>query len=383
MQNIRRSFLIILIILITSIISTVLLISGCNKTETVSIEYVPTTGETVIITTPFYVQDYTTLTNEVFPYIKRTYEVFPNEIYFGDTIYLVRYDTNIADHTMPGFSDIGARRILVINPSAMLTSDTLRSQYSWKGELPSSSPRYTSFEIGTRDLIPGEKRLGSRSYLEFPPLEDWDAPFWQEVRENMVPEGVKCTLKIVIWRALKEDSQDIFISLDILIKPRPESEMALLEKWYKNTPEELFPEVRGHSKVPRNRNLQSSGRSNIRIGLFRYDPWMFIRLGNRKPSDPNNPTTLNGWRELEASLVPSTMRDEVRLVRLQLEYYAARAGEDSAQAKKYLLTWLQSLPAPQRVVMTASLMYNSSRFIGTTLQSRNQELIRAIQNMPD
>jgi len=108
---------------------------------------------------------------------------------------------------------------------------------------------------------------------------------------------------------------------------------------------------------------------------------MFVRLGNRKPSDPNNPTTLAGWRELEASLVPSTMRDEVRLVRLQLEFYAASAGEDSAQAKKYLLDWLKSLPTPQRVVMAASLVYNSMRFRGTTLQTRNQELVRAIRTM--
>jgi hypothetical protein len=168
---------------------------------------------------------------------------------------------------------------------------------------------------------------------------------------------------------------------EILIKPRPANEMALLERWYKNTPEELFPVVGGGRKIPRDMDLKSSGRSDIRIGRNRFDPWMFVRLGNRKPSDPNNPTTLDGWRKLEASLIPSTMRDEVRLVRLQLEYYAANAGEDAAQAKKELVDWLRSLPAPQQTVMIASLVYNSGRFSGTMLHSRNQELVRARQSM--
>ena len=113
-----------------------------------------------------------------------------------------------------------------------------------------------------------------------------------------------------------------------------------------------------------------ASKSDIVINGNKYDPWMFIRLGNRKPSDPNNPTTLDGWRKLEASLVPSTMRDEVRLTRLQLEYYSAKKGEASENAKNELVEWLQSLPEVQRTIMTTFLVSKMYDFFGCSRDIR-------------
>jgi len=190
----------------------------------------------------------------------------------------------------------------------------------------------------------------------------------------------------------------IEIEQDILIKPRPKNEMALLKNWYNNTPKKLFPKENGDCKVPQNdyRVLRSSGKSNIWIGWRKYDPWLFIRHGNRKPSDPNNPTTLDGWRKLEASLTPSTMRDEVRLTRLQLEFYSAQKGEASENAKNELVEWLKSLPEVQRTVMTTFLVGQMGRYEYAHYRrkpwgekqelirsGKSQELILAIYDMLD
>jgi len=359
----------------------ILLISGCNKMEVITIEYVPTTGETVTITAPIRDADS----------VKHTYEMFPNEIYYGDTVYLVCYDTNISDNTIPGFADIKDTNI--ISPcSVTISSDTLQSQYNWIGEYCSSV--WDDRGLDTRNFIPGEKRLGCKYYLEFPPLEDWNVPFWKEMREKITPEGVRCKLSITLlyhrrpgesWTVEWVESATTVVTQEILVKPRLENEMTLLEQWYKNTPEKLFPKVDRSRKIPHDDywGLISSGRSNIKIGWSSYDPWLFIRIGNRKPSDPNNPTTLDGWRELEASLVPSTMRDEVRLTRLQLEYYSATKGEASENAKKELADWLKSLPDPQRIVMTTFLVSKMYDFFQTSLRDKNRELIRALYDILD
>ena len=129
--------------------------------------------------------------------------------------------------------------------------------------------------------------------------------------------------------------------------------------------------------------LEPSGKSNIRIGGKEYDPWLFVRFGVRKPSDPNNPTTLEGWRELEASLIPSTMRDEVRLTRLQLEYYSAKKGGASEQAKAELVDWLESLPEVQQRRMTTSLVSKMHEFYDSPLRDKNRELMRALYDILD
>ena len=349
--------------------------------EVTTIEYVPTTGETVTITVPIREADS----------VKHTYEMFPNEIYYGDTVYLVCYDTNISDNTIPGFADIKATNISSL--SGIIMSDALKSQYHWISEHYSSEWADIA-PADMKDFIPGEKRPGFKYYLEFPPLEDWNDPFWKELREKMTPEGIKCELKITMryhlrpgesWTAEWVESATVEVSQDILIKPRPANEMALLENWYKNTPENLFPKVDRSRKIPHDDfwGLKSSGKSDIKIGRNKYDPWLFIRLGNRKPLDPNNPTTLNGWRELEASLIPSTMRDEVRLTRLQLEYYSAKKGEASDNAKNELVDWLKSLPEVQRTIMTTFLVSKMYDFFQTSLRDRNRGLVRSLYDILD
>ncbi|MDR2438342.1 MAG: hypothetical protein LBE12_03080, partial [Planctomycetaceae bacterium] len=89
----------------------------------------------------------------------------------------------------------------------------------------------------------------------------------------------------------------------------------------------------------------------------KYDPWMFIRIGNRKPPTDLCPTTSQGWLDLEKQFVPSTLRDEIQLTRMLLEYLESK---EELQIKKRdeIFQWLQSLPEPQRVCMASNLEAN-------------------------
>ena len=111
----------------------------------------------------------------------------------------------------------------------------------------------------------------------------------------------------------------------------------------------MFPVRKGSYKVPSSGSvIPDNKESHIKVGDKDFSPWRLIRVGNRKPSDPNNPTTLEGWQKLEAQLSPSTMRDEIRLTRLQLEYYSADSEERSEYWKNELVNWLSTLPESQR-----------------------------------
>ena len=348
--------------------SASLILSGCSKMSAESIEYLPTQGETVTI-----------ISNPDAHPLRRSMEMFPKEIYLGDPVYFVTYRENTSPETVsvPGSYYPGGYS----SKQLTLSSTEIQEGYHWTPE--DSSRNLRSIILREIEFQPGKKFSEQAIYLEFPPLEDWDAPFWKELREKMPPEGMTC--KLTFMRNTHQD---------ILIKPRPANEMALLEKWYKNTPEKLFSKDDGYNiKWPQDtdHDLISSGKSDIVINGNKYDPWMFIRLGNRKPSDPNNPTTLDGWRKLEASLVPSTMRDEVRLTRLQLEYYSAAKGEASDNAKQELVEWLKSLPEPQRSFMLGlpitKMIYftysRENREKPSPLSDKNRELIRSLYDMFD
>lgn len=96
-----------------------------------------------------------------------------------------------------------------------------------------------------------------------------------------------------------------------------------------------------------------------------------------------------GWMQelrstaLLSSLAPSTMRDEVRLTRLQLEYYAAEQGAPTERAQAELVDWLKSLPEIQRSVMTTTLVWKTNDLYETPLCAKNRELIDALYDVLD
>ena len=224
----------------------------------------------------------------------------------------------------------------------------------------------------TDPLEVGEKRLNGQNCFECPPLLDMDDPFWQTIEGKTTSDGIVVRLTIVdsfqcrlFKPSTKFSTVETTMTQDILIKPRPGEESALLKQWLAKTNEvlpvdEANKNATSSSAPLSERDLSAHSDSDIQIGGKKYNPWVFIRYGNRKPSFPCNPTTLDGWRTLESSLAPSTMRDEVRLTRLQLEYYDAEDGEASENALRDLFDWLRSLPEPQQAVMIRSIIENAA-----------------------
>lgn len=347
-----KKYLCVIAVLAIVITIALIIIQCCSSSASVPVAYVKTPGATAEI-----VIDEGETSN-----VKSSLLVYPTEIYWGDTVYVQRVDENLSAETIKSFYDFNDFfwRVFIEG-----TASSEKLSYEWVTEYVDCGFREVA--IPCRDLQPFEKRFQNANHFEVPPLEDMANPFWEDFKKNLSPAGK--ILKLSLNKT---------VTVDILVKPRPKSEMALLDKWYKNTPEKTFPQIVINHKVPKGASLQSSWRSRISIGWNSYDPWLFVRLGNRKPCDPNNPTTLNGWRKLEASLTPSTMRDEVRLVRLQLEYYCAEPGVKSDLAKQELVQWLKSLPTPQQSVYMSFLKSKQSSFKyddATALSKKNMELI--------
>jgi len=327
--------------------------------------------------------------------IQHSVEIYPKEIYLGDTIYFRHSIENISDKSIGSVNDrrefsLEIHSELFDTIELLFEPTSYQYTYNWIPEFRSAGIKKISLQVS--DLHSGEKRIDKKACFELPPLEDMDNSFWKSVQVKMTPQGLICRLHVKYYcRNHQHENCPVEINEEILIKPRPKNEMALLKEWHKNTPEKLFPKISGNRKVPHDMDLRSSGKSDITISGNKYDPWLFIRLGNRKPSDPNNPTTFAGWCQLEASLTPSTMRDEVRLTRLQLEYYSAKPGEASENAKNELVEWLKSLPEVQRAIYLTFLVSKMSDFARsrvnyekpTPLWDKNRELIRTLYDILD
>jgi len=321
--------------------------------------------------------------DETRPEVRCVLKFYPaDSIYFGDAVYVVSEEENRSSKTIPNWLD--AFYDDLFDSLGSISSPDISGSYDFLPEKGSSA--HIDFAPQFRDFLPGKKDITSRRVLDFPPLEDWNAPFWKELREKLrdKPEGIVCNLRInSAYRDQNRDVRFETVDLKIVVKPRPNGETERLQRWYDATPPELFPRAEETRKVPRDGWLKSSGKSDIEIGGRRYAPWLFIRLGNRKPSDPNNPTTLDGWRALEAKFAPSTLRDEITLTRLQLEYYNATAGPESDAALNVLTAWLRARPEPQRAVLTESLRSNRVLFLQTPLKEKNAILCNKLTSDVD
>ncbi len=291
-------------------------------------------------------------------------KVYPSdEIYFGDTVYIVRIDENRSEKTIhewaidfPGANEV----------SGKIVSDEISGGYRVVPKHGDELWWEVDLAQITCALQPNKKIVTSCRFMEFPPLEEWSAPFWRELRQKLrdKSDGISCKLRMAnnyvdIGRAKPREDFEV----NIVVKPRLDGEMERLQRWLSSPPiksSQTFASV--------------SGQSDIEIDGKSYDPWLFVRVGNRKPSDPNNPTTVDGWRKLEAEFAPSTLRDEITLTRLQLEYYDADKGEASDAALKILVDWLSQRPEPQRVVLSQSLLSKRDQFKGTPLEAKNATL---------
>ncbi len=317
---------------------------------------------------------------------------YPQVMALGDVGYFVIFEKNNGIQPLDVFSAPKSEIAHYIHfRTTTITSPDVGGRYIAASELENQK-LFTKKIIrgGSVELAPGDERMQACVALEFPPLEDWNDPFWTAVRKKLTTSSnVELRLNVEYYCSTDGLSYKLCQPHKIVIhlNQREQNEFQLLTQWFDATPSRFFP-VRftngsggGFVKAPSSntlRKIPTSGQSDIIIGGKSYDPWLFVRIGNRKPSDPNNPTTVDGWRELEAEFAPSTLRDEITLTRLQLEYYDAEEGEASDAALKALVDWTSQRPEPQRVVLSQSLLSKRGKFKGTPLEAKNATLGAAL-----
>ena len=324
------------------------------------------------------------------PISKIDYEVivYPEEIYFGDPVYIFVRLKNIS-------AEVVARR-LYREPEEesgpfwlSLFSNNISVPYHllWEHVCPSRSSSRLVFPF--YNLQPGESMLISDAYRELPALEDMNFLFWEEAKKRLsVGEtiiayvGVEKSYRSSVQQGPKYE----YVSGSILVKPRPGDEMELLERWLEGTPERLRPVpfdqivVEGnyfdavfdltdefdaipltpkpgfvsktrYLKVNRNDCFNfASNEHFIKVQGKDYFPYIFLRHGNRKPGDPVCPETWQGWKELEESLTPSTMRDEIRLTRMLIQY----CDMNDKNVLDELKEWFANMNELQRMSMAKS-----------------------------
>ncbi|MBR5758694.1 MAG: hypothetical protein IKX88_08875 [Thermoguttaceae bacterium] len=348
--------------------------------------------------------------------LKHTLEIYPTEIYFGDVVYFASYTENTSDKTFLFFPE--KREDIEKNfVSALKISDPQSNrEYSWRPKVGYEEKLRESGVQITRvfsasPLYPDEKRLMSSLTIEFPPLDDWDVPFWKELRENMSPEGIVCKLQITGYYYVQSgdvesqnrseessEEHNVKTSLlvdhefrklqqktftqDILIKPRPKVELFALEKQRSRALEKPSEfDIRANATFG---VLSETDDGYILLNKKEYAPHLFIREGLRIPIIPYNPTSLEGWQELDASFNDGTLSDEISFSRLLLEYYSADEGEKTERAKKDLIEWLSVKPAIQRNFFLNKIVKSGVSFLyQTPLADKSRALLRTVYDSLD
>ncbi|MBQ6827253.1 MAG: hypothetical protein IJO46_04490 [Thermoguttaceae bacterium] len=260
------------------------------------------------------------------------------------------------------------------------SSPTLTSgEYRWDFEILPTQSRETFAAIDAcvspgaiqRKLQPGESCIVARARLESAPLEDWDAPFWSDLRFRLrgaspspiLPLETRC-----FWKQPGRSPYETHFTIQVI--QRENDELKTLDDWRRETPAKFFPvpvaglysyrklvSFKGIEDPNAARHLflanKNEENANIEIDGRLYSPWAFAPIGSRKPFAPNAPATLDGWRALETLFSSSTLRDEITLTRLLIEYYAATLGDETDAALQRIVEWFAELPETQRNVLIA------------------------------
>jgi len=313
--------------------------------------------------------------------------VYPEEVYFGDPVYIGIRLNNISEKVVGYDTQCYDRDAFWLS----LLSENIPVPYHLLREYLNAFFCFWHNPPPLHLFQPDESVLVFVAYQELPALEDIDFPFWEEAKKRLeVGESIVAYVGMEEphnSRAPWPEPNYRYISKPFIIKPRPGSEMELVKNWLEGTPERLRPapfdqlvkegnyfEVYGTTDefeavtlTPKpgfvskerylkiNRNLGFYFASNehfIHVQGKEYFPYYFLRHGNRKPGDPVCPTTWQGWKELEESLSPSTMRDEIRLTRIIIQYCDTQDKKVLTELKE----WFADMNELQRWSMANSIL---------------------------
>jgi hypothetical protein len=281
--------------------------------------------------------------------------VFPKELAIGDTCYVLVTATNHSEEVM----NVMAPVFTFAYDPAMVQFDLSRGDKIWHGTFECQFHREATRTIMPTYVIPSGKTIVFIAVpLQFPSLDELHTPFWEETLKELKdhPEGLVFDFGIEFSPPQGSIFYDAKIRSvgrltdQVTLKLRNAEEMVMIEEWYRKTPEDYFPIVDKGThirKVPPQGIRKESGKK-----ILGKSPWAFTTIGNRYPGDPNAPETWQGWKELEESISESTMRDEIRLTRMLIQYCDTRDEKIPEELK----TWFAEMNEVQRTCMAKSLL---------------------------
>lgn len=328
-------------------------------------------------------------------YLSNEINFFPEELYFGDAVYITQFFKSKSDHEIIldrlNSRDLSERNLDIEQANVTLRYGDLIYDYSF-GDYFSEWINGGMGGGGTPELrLPSRSRLFRRALIvEAPPLEDWDSPFWTKIREDVNRDGqvdlnvdieirsgtlfipdVDCLTEKPLFKA----------SHKIRIKKRILREMDMLDSWRQSKTTYGFPASdRSNDYYGKNTSLtdlwqkydihgeretlndsDSVNVANNEDKLKDSDPYDAIsmpyynimRVDHRKPPAGAAPTTVEGWRELETQFEPGVLRDEIHFANLMIKYSLARESneDDVSKVKREIVEWLKSKPETQRFAL--------------------------------
>ncbi len=344
--------------------------------------------------------------------LKLTLEVCPTEIYMGDVVFLALWLENASDKTFDNFASIedrlkSGRRLGRISVSC----SQLENEYAWSPDADAEARSALAMDLDMslrghsmgggmafsatmsspspadsrrKPFQPGEKLPLGKEGVQLPPFEEWNDPFWKELRANLSPEGIVCAFQVVQYFELNtgEQRREVF-TLNIRIKPRPEDETRFIERLSDVASKKRLPDDRGVEKTVNTVSPPQNDDSVVVNGI-KYNLSRFVRTtASIRPFLPNNQTALDDWRALDAKFRVGTLRDDVTFTRLLLEYFEADA--DAAETpKKELIDWLEALPEIQKSFFAEKIVLEgASFFCQTPLAGKSRALLHAVYDSLD
>ena len=299
------------------------------------------------------------------------------EPYFGDVVYIVILYHNMSEKYSLSENILGydAWNGQFQNVSITLSYKDQIKRYHIKPDSPSTSMSGASL---TTIFDPGTVCVGKAFSITVPPLAEWNNPFWTKLRNDLeIEKSVELRIDITPLANNGVARFNYSLSETIFVKKRPDNEMTELDSWYEATPYDKFPYYgSAYDKEPYDNGLsqfipidrsydirievpsQDKRDQPLRVGrsslsLSRSHS-LVVRFRNRLFYIPNLPKTLEKWRELEEEFSPSSIRDEIRLTTLLIEYSIAKnnKSDDLPEKLNNLLRWLDELPIAQRIVLS-------------------------------
>jgi len=319
--------------------------------------------------------------SQEFSYPEIAVKRYPEAVMPGDTFYMKIVARNhhaesiyISDNFDPTTNDIQTH---------LRDSENQEQPLLFESPLPIDGSRM----LILTEIKPGDARAIGVLSINVPPLEDIKEPFWEKHLKNLSASDAKFSLCVTMISYAKTNQRGVgdthnstlpfTLEIPLVMKPRPEKEMTLIQKWHEsqvNEPRAFFPATQDNRKAGIS-GFKSEMPKNIVIKDEKVSHWYFVRIGNRYPNYPDAPETWQGWKELEENLTPSTMRDEIRLTRILIQYCDA---EDDAVLKE-LKDWFSNMNEIQRMAMAKSLRDRAEGTYGTKLLSQFCEIYKAIR----